>query len=72
MPLPKSSLKISPGIAQAINKSFITIIMNIVAKNLHEAAKYSFKVLLITFNLSSLLFFDAAEDDVWYTGSQGH
>jgi len=43
--------------------------MNIVAKNLHEAVKYSFKVLLITLNLSSLLFFDASEDDIWYTGS---
>ena len=38
--------------------------MNIVAKNLHEAVKYSFKVLLITFNLSSLLFFDTSENDV--------
>jgi hypothetical protein len=35
-----------------------------VAKNIHEAVKYSFKVLLITFNLSSLLLFDTSEDNV--------
>jgi hypothetical protein len=46
--------------------------MNIVAKNFHEAVKYSFKVLLTIFNLSPLLFFDASEDDIWYTGSQRH